>query len=239
MRKDIRPYRVKKLYLAYRAWYLRHFIEPAFDYLGPYPTFMNPRYIRVNGPNIRMGQCATVTGEKGQYVEIGVWGREPGEGEISIGDYVLISPGTRISASDKITIGNGVMIAHGVYITDSDWHGIYDRLERPPPSPVSIQDNAWLGDSCKILKGVTIGENSVVGAGAVVTQDVPANVIVAGNPAMVVKQLDPNKKIHTRGDFFANPEALFKWYDQIDLLVLKDNSYWRWLKALIWPSKQD
>ena len=82
------------------------------------------------------------------------------------------------------------MMANGVYITDSDWHGIYDRTKRGEEiCPVHIENNVWLGDGAKVLKGVRIGENSIVGAGAIVSRDVPANVVVAGNPAEIVKQL--------------------------------------------------
>jgi acetyltransferase-like isoleucine patch superfamily enzyme len=77
-----------------------------------------------------------------------------------------------------------VMMAAGSYITDSDWHEMYDRGQRAKGVfPVKIGDNVWLGDHCMVLKGVTIGENSVVAAGAVVAKDVPPNVVVAGNPA--------------------------------------------------------
>ena len=71
-----------------------------------------------------------------------------------------------------------------------------------------IGDNVWLGDHATVLKGVTIGENSVVAARAVVTRDVPANVVVAGNPAKVVKELDPERGFTTRMDYFADPAEL-------------------------------
>jgi galactoside O-acetyltransferase len=94
-----------------------------------------------------------------------------------------------------------------VGIADSDFHPIAaaqrrqdtyalapffkDRPSRPKirSAPVKICDNAWIGMNAVILKGVTIGENSIVGAGAVVTKSVPANVVVAGNPAVIVKEL--------------------------------------------------
>jgi carbonic anhydrase/acetyltransferase-like protein (isoleucine patch superfamily) len=128
-------------------------------------------------------------------------------GTIRIGRGVLMSPGSRISASDEIVIGDGVMMANGTYITDSDWHTVYDRTQRSPeqPTPVHIGDNVWLGDHATVLKGVTIGDNSVVAARSVVTRDVPANVIVAGNPAKVVKELDPEREMITRLDYFADP----------------------------------
>lgn len=240
MRSDLRPYWVKKLYLGIRHRYTEHFLRPKFDALGDHHTFMKPWYTAISGPNITVGRSATVVSEREQPVHIGVWGREPGQGRIAIGDCVLISPGCRISASDEITIGDGTMLANGVYITDSDWHGIYDRIKRPlPPTPVHIGRNVWLGDHSTILKGVTIGDNSIVGAGAVVTRDIPANVIVAGNPARVVRELDPAQPLHTRMEFFADPVGSAEFFDAVDRMVLQDNSLWRWLRALVWPTRRD
>ena len=169
-------------------------------------------------------------------VEIGVWGRQAGEGRIEIGDCVLMSPGSRLSASDEIVLGNGVMLANGVYITDSDWHTIYDRTVRDEcVTPVHIGDNVWLGDHAIVLKGVTIGENSVVAARAVVSRDVPANVVVAGNPAKVVKKLDPERGFKTRMDYFADPAGLEQFFDEIEKEVLGGNSFWQWLWSLLRP----
>jgi len=240
MRKDLRPYWVKKLYLRYRYWYTEHFIRPKVDALGDHHTIMKPWYAHISGPNIRIGRSVTMINERDQPVRIGVWGREPGQGSITIGDAVLLSPGSRISASHEITIGDGTMLANGAYITDSDWHGIYDRIKRPPDNtPVHIGRNCWLGDGCKVLKGVTIGDNSIVGAGAVVTKDVPANVIVAGNPAVIVRELDPSQGFNTRVDFFADPEGHDRFFDGVDRMVLHGNSFWRWLRSLVWPTKND
>jgi tetrahydrodipicolinate N-succinyltransferase len=146
-----------------------------------------------------------------------------------------MSPGARISASDEIVLGDGVMLANGAYITDSDWHQIYDRMERPAAAPVHIGNNVWLGDHSLVLKGVTIGDNSVVAARAVVTHDVPANSVVAGNPAKVVKELDPAREFHTRMDYFSDPEGLAEFFDAVDREVLKDNKTLPWLWSLIYP----
>lgn len=240
MRQDRRPYWVKKNYLRFRSWYTQHFLKPACDYLGDYPTFMKPWYISISGPNIEIGRCATVIGEPENRVKIGVWGNDEKSGRIKIGDYVLISPGTRISAANEILIGDGVMMANGVYITDSDWHDLYDRSRRSETvTPVHIANNVWLGDRCTILKGVTIGENSVVAACAVVSKNVPANVIVAGNPAVIVKELDPDRPIKTRADYFANPAQLETFFDGVDKMVLSKNGFFNWLRILIMPNARD
>ena len=98
-----------------------------------------------------------------------------------------------------------------------------------------IGDNVWLGDGSVVLKGVTIGENSVVAARAIVTRDVPANVVVAGNPARVVKELDPDRELVTRMDYFANPAELERFFEAINREVLAGNSFWRWLWSVVYP----
>ena len=150
-----------------------------------------------------------------------------------------MSPGSRISASDEVTIGNGVMMANGSYVTDSDWHTIHDRTVRDERVlPVAIGDNVWLGDHATVLKGVSIGANSVVAARAVVTRDVPANVVVAGNPAKVVRQLDPARGFVTRMDYFRDPVGLAQFFDAIDRQVLAGNSLWRWLWSVVYPGSR-
>ena len=192
------------------------------------------------GPNIRIGKCATIVGERDDWVRIGVWGMEPGLGAITIGDYVMISPGTRISACNSIEIGHSVMMANGVYITDSDWHGVYDRTRRDMAhKPVRIADNVWLGDHCTILKGVKIGENSIVAAGAVVSRDVPANVVVGGNPADVVKELDQEQGFVTRADYYDDPVGLEKFMNQVERDILGQNGFLNWLRILVWPRNTD
>ena len=127
-------------------------------------------------------------------------------GSCKIGDFTLLN-GALIMAEERIEIGNHVLISWNVGIADSDFHPIdaaqrkidtyalapyyKDRPERPKlkAAPVIIEDGAWIGMNAGMLKGVTIGENSVVAAGAVVSKSVPANVVVAGNPAVIVKQL--------------------------------------------------
>lgn len=237
MHKDLRPYWLKKAYLRHRRWYTDYFLRPRCAYLGPWHMIMKPWYVHISGANIHIGRSFTAIGEPMHRVEIGVWGREEGQGRVRIGDCVLMSPGSRISASDEIVLGDGVMLANGAYITDSDWHTLYDRTARAAaPTPVHIGDNVWLGDHATVLKGVTIGANSVVAARAVVSKDVPANVVVAGNPARVVKELDPERGFTTRMDLFADPAGAHAFYDAIDREILQHNSLLRWLWSLLYPA---
>lgn len=122
---------------------------------------------------------------------------------ITIGDQVgMSSPCIRIQ--EKLTIGNHVNIGGNCTIYDTDAHPI-DYLARRGGkiinlndpnttvqcAPVTIEDDVWIGANCIILKGVTIGARSVIGAGSVVTKSIPADCIAAGNPCKVIKSLSP------------------------------------------------
>lgn len=106
---------------------------------------------------------------------------------IFIGDNCGFS-GTVIGSFKSITIGNNVRCGANTLITDSDWHN--DDPRSGKEKAVFIEDNVWLGEGVKVLKGVTIGRNSLIGAGSVVTKDIPANVIAAGNPCKVLKTVN-------------------------------------------------
>jgi acetyltransferase-like isoleucine patch superfamily enzyme len=128
-------------------------------------------------------------------------------GQCTIGDFTLLN-GALIMAEERIDIGSHCLVSWNVGIADSDFHPLdpaqrlvdaqalapYFKGRPPRPklktAPVKIADNVWIGMNAVILKGVTIGENCVVAAGAVVTKSVPPNTVVAGNPAIVVKKFN-------------------------------------------------
>lgn len=110
-----------------------------------------------------------------------------GAGRLVIGDDVFVNCGTRIECALSVTIGDHVMIAYDVVVTDTDSHGLEARPVRR--APVVIGSGAWIGARAIVLPGVTIGRRSVVGAGSVVTHDVPDDTLVAGNPARPVRTL--------------------------------------------------
>ena len=94
-----------------------------------------------------------------------------------------------IAATGLVAIGAECLIGTHVSIIDNAFHDVVDRQQVPAPKPVVIGDNVWIGNRAIILPGVTIGDGAVVGAGSVVTRDVPDRTGVAGNPARVVREL--------------------------------------------------
>ncbi len=239
MRKDHRPYVIKKAWLKFQKFYARHFVQPQLDALGKGFAFMRPWHVELFGAPIKIGRYATVIATSDKKVRLSVWPEKEGEGRIAIGDYALICPGVRISSAKQIIIEDNCMLANGVYITDADWHGIYDRVSLGRAVPVHLSKNVWVGDSAIICKGVRIGENSIIGAGAVVTETIPDNCIAAGNPAKVVKQLDAQERYTTRADWYADPTRLAREFIQWEQAVLKGNTFYGWLKHLLFPSDND
>lgn len=109
-----------------------------------------------------------------------------------IGQRVGMSAVT-ITVHDSIEIGDDTQIGAGTVIIDSDFHDLSPDVEARhhrlgPTAPVRIGCNVFIGTRCLILKGVTIGDHAVVGAGSVVTRDIPAGAVAAGNPCRVLRQ---------------------------------------------------
>lgn len=111
------------------------------------------------------------------------------ETTISIGDGTYLNNNcTIIAEGANIEIGKNCLIGQEVNILSSDFHGLRDRA-KPSKAPVTIGSNVFLGARSMVLKGVSIGNNSTIAAGAVVTKDVPPDTVAAGNPAKVIKEL--------------------------------------------------
>ena len=118
---------------------------------------------------------------------------EPGA-TLTIGNNVGMSS-TRLWIHESARIGNNVKIGGCVLITDTDAHPM-DYMARRSSNEgtksalVVIEDDVWVGAHCIILKGVTIGARSIIGAGSVVTKNIPADCVAAGNPCKVIKSLN-------------------------------------------------
>ena len=125
-------------------------------------------------------------------------------GKIIINEWAKVGAHCEINSVKKVEIGRDVSMAKGVIIVDNNSHPIcpadrqymahtpHGSLERSSQygtnAPVHIGNNVWIGSYSRICKGVTIGDNSIIGANSVVTHDVPANCIAVGNPARIVKE---------------------------------------------------
>lgn len=133
---------------------------------------------------------------------------ERADASFSVGDRSFIGNGL-ISIAQGVEIGSDVMISWGVTITDHNSHSLkFSERMRDVEGwrvgakdwsgvkvgKVVIKDKGWIGFNAIVLKGVTIGEGAIVGAGSVVTKDVPPWTIVAGNPAIVIKEIPPHER---------------------------------------------
>lgn len=135
-------------------------------------------------------------------------------GRIKIGDNSFVGQGSRIWSSSKITIGNRVLISYNVNIHDNNSHPL-DPIERHKhykhimtnglnwqislnEHEIIIEDDVWIGFNSTVLKGVTVGRGAIIGSNTVVTNNVPENAIVIGNPGKILKIIEENKIESTR-----------------------------------------
>lgn len=129
-------------------------------------------------------------------------GREPGEyfsmfppfytdcgKNIHVGKRTFFNSGCKMQDQGGIYIGDDCLLGHNVVIATLNHLVNPEERNGMIPKPVRIGNKVWIGSNATILPGVTIGDNAIVGAGAVVTKDVPTNAIVAGNPARIIKYI--------------------------------------------------
>ena len=110
---------------------------------------------------------------------------------IFIGDKVIINMNCTFVDNNRIDIGSNVLIASNVHMVQ-DWSE-GEEICRTYALPVKIEDGVWIGGGAILLPGVTIGRNSVIGAGSVVTRSIPANCVAVGNPCRVIRQIGGNE----------------------------------------------
>jgi acetyltransferase-like isoleucine patch superfamily enzyme len=131
-------------------------------------------------------------------------------GRLTMGSYCYVGEYSKLWSAMELTIGDRVLIGHSTSIFDCDTHPLnaaerhqqyVDIITVGHPSqidlreePVIIEDDVWIGCNVVVLKGVIIGRGAIVGAGSIVTKSVPPHVIVAGNPARVIRELSPDER---------------------------------------------
>ena len=144
--------------------------------------------------------------ELGEYVTLYGTLFSQSHGKIVMGDNTRLGKGSIIRSVEKVVVGSYTAIADNVVISDNGNHPIDPDFRRrmkldtlggdmrlwkhSEHAPVFIGENVWVGEHSRIQRGVTIGDNAIIAAGAIVTKDVPANSIVAGIPAKVIKYID-------------------------------------------------
>ena len=133
------------------------------------------------------------------------------EGEVSIGAKTVIGQECTISAYQHVSIGRECIVADRVMLIDFD-HGVVEverpiRLQGIYKRDVHVAHNVWIGYGACILRGVTVGENAIVGTSAVVTRDVPANAVVGGIPARVIRMREAPEHLHWDRPVEPDPNA--------------------------------
>jgi len=172
--------------LAARWWGVR--LAPGCEFNGL------PRFRRHPGSQITIGAGCKFNSSPASNL-IGV-NRPCIVSTLAEGARVHIGPncgfsGTVIGCASKIVLGENVRCGANTLITDTDWH--MDDPRTGPDAPVTIEENVWLGANVTVLKGVTIGENTLVATGSLVIHSLPANVVAGGMPAKVLKQIDAHQ----------------------------------------------
>lgn len=110
-------------------------------------------------------------------------------GRIEIGKYTFINYGSSIAARSSVRIGSYCHLGHYTFVMDNGQHDVIRHSDLPPSKPVIVEDHVWIGSKVTILPGVRIGSRAVIGAGSIVTKDIPPRCVAAGNPARVLRHL--------------------------------------------------
>lgn len=180
-----------RFYQLYSMWKSNEFKKTGSSFYFQYPLYLH------GGKYITIGENFSCD----QRLRLDAFDEFLGETfnpEIIIGNNVSIQKDCHIGAINKIVIGNNVLIASKVYISDHSHGEITKEALLLPPAqrklyskgPVIIEDNVWLGEGVVVLSGLTIGENSIIGANAVVTKSLSRNSVAGGNPARIIREIN-------------------------------------------------
>jgi maltose O-acetyltransferase len=166
----------------------RYYLRSA-QALGPRTRLWGTPMVKNEGEMLIGDYVRMASGVSTLELAVGIGGR------LEIGDRVLINHGCSIGATKLVKIGERSNIGSQSILIDNAFHQLDPdrRNEQPESAPVVLESNVWLAARVIVLPGVTIGRNSVVGAGSVVTRDVPPDVLAAGIPAKVIRSLSSER----------------------------------------------
>lgn len=165
------------------AWILAFRNRSSFDRIGSALKIRGDVRVDANSDaTITIGDNVEIAGNYGRSTILRV--RE----ELEIADEVFVNRGCEIYASNRVRLGHNATLAPNVVIRDSDMHAVGDGDVKQ--DPVEIGKDVWIGTETIVLKGVTIGEGAVVGAGSVVTDDLPPGTLSAGVPASPIREIE-------------------------------------------------
>ena len=182
--------------------------NPVVRALADYWFALRRLYYRTRYRRLELGTGVMIVGRLRIYdktaVSIGAHSvirqsvRIDGGGRVSVGEHTRINGNCWIGARTEVTIGSWCLISDS-WIFDNDFHNLEPRRRHLPPSPdvaepVRIGRNVWIGMQSMVMKGSVIGADSVIGAKAVTRGDVPAGVVVVGNPARIVRRFEADER---------------------------------------------
>ncbi len=195
------PSRIKKLLFKLYNKYRRRIYQSKGIIIGKHTELNGTIDIRAEGGTVIIGDDCLISG----YFAL----ETPGS-RLTIGNNVFIGDGTIIDSACQIDIQDDVLISYQTIIQDSNNHSVryslrkndnrdwknkrYHNWDVTDKEPVKILKGAWIGARAIILKGVTVGEGAIIGAGSVVTTNVPSWTIVAGNPAKIIRKISADDK---------------------------------------------
>jgi acetyltransferase-like isoleucine patch superfamily enzyme len=155
-------------------------------------TSIGPR-TRMWGNAVVQNKGAMIIGNRVRFVStiVPIELHTGARGRLEIGDSTFINYGCSIAATQSVQIGPRCHIGTYVIMMDNDFHEIEPerRTEMPPSAPITLEENVWLGARVIVLRGVRIGAGSVIGAGSIVTKDIPPRSLAVGLPARVIRQI--------------------------------------------------
>ena len=182
----------RRAFIRLLGWFRRRRLARSFSAFGRGSTLARPCWIR-GARSIAIAERVTIwTGARLNAINA-----EEGREIISIGAGTALHPNAHVAAARRVRIGRDVLIASNCFITDHD-HDWLDPSDPPRTNariivtPTTIEDRVWIGERVSILRGVTVGASSVVGAGSVVTSDIPPYSVAVGAPARVIRRWDPD-----------------------------------------------